>query len=83
MQRRNAWQRLLDVTRVGAVNEHMRSGDHFERLWLLRRCYALRSSYDATGVLTVAEAITHGERLMRLTRWQERRTWSRPSERLA
>jgi len=65
------------------VNERTRSGDLFERLWLLRRCYSLRGSYDATGVLTVAEAIAHGERLMRVARQQERRTWSRPSELLA
>lgn len=65
------------------MNESKRSGDLFERLWLLRRCYSLRGSYDAIGVLTVADAIAHGERLMRLARQQERRTWSRPGERLA
>jgi hypothetical protein len=83
MQRRDMWQRLLDVRRDGAVEESKRSGELFERLWLLRRCYSLRSSYDAVGVLTTADAIAHGERLMRVAHWQERRAWRRPSERLA
>jgi hypothetical protein len=65
------------------VNDSKRSGDLFERLWLLRRCYPLRSPYDAVGTLTIAEAITHGERLMRVAHWQERRAWPRPSGQVA
>ena len=65
------------------MDERKRSGELFERLWLLRRCYSLRSPYDAVGVLTTTDAIAHGERLMRVAHWQERRARRRPIERLA
>jgi len=51
------------------------ASDLFERLWLLRACYPMRSAYDGPGTLTVGQAIDYGERLMRAARWQERRTW--------
>jgi hypothetical protein len=47
----------------------------FERLWLLRACYPMRSAYDDVSTLTIAQAIDHGERLMRAARWHQRRTW--------
>lgn len=52
-----------------------RASDLFERLWLLRACYAMRSAYDDASTLTIAQTIDHGERLMRAARWQQRRTW--------
>ena len=38
----------------------------FERLWLLRQCYPLRSDYDRRSAMTIADAIVHAEQLMRL-----------------
>lgn len=40
----------------------------FERLWLYRQIYRLRRRYDSEPVLSVAEAIAHGERLLRSDR---------------
>jgi hypothetical protein len=57
------------------VGRHERASDLFERLWLLRACYPRRSAYDDSATLTIAQAIDHGERLMRAARWHERRTW--------
>lgn len=37
----------------------------FEQLWLYRQVYHLRRAYDRQTVLTIAEAIAHGERLLR------------------
>lgn len=52
------------------------SSEAFERLWLLRQCYARRSDYDRSSALTVDEAIAFGERLLLLTalhdRWRRR-----------
>jgi hypothetical protein len=59
----------------GSDRRDERSPELFEQLWLLRHCYPLRSAYDAAGSLSVAQAIEHGERLMRQARWQERRQW--------
>ena len=50
------------------------SGEIFEQLLLLRHCYPLRSDYDRTSSLTIAEAVRMGERLLHLVgvhnRWQ-------------
>ena len=48
------------------------SRDTFEGLWLLRACYPYRSDYDARGTLSVNEAITYGEQLMRQVHLKER-----------
>jgi hypothetical protein len=49
-----------------------RSADPFEQLWLLRRCYELRSDYDRRSTLTIDEAIGYAEQLL---------TWFQPRER--
>ena len=41
------------------------SGEIFERLWLLRACYPVRSDYDNRRTMSVDEAIAYGEALMR------------------
>ena len=46
--------------------------DTFERLWLLRACYAMRSEYDSRSAMTVAQAVAYGEQLLRLVRIRER-----------
>jgi len=60
-----------------------RGSDLFERLWLMRACYPMRSAYDAAGTVTIAQAIAHGERLMRAVRWQERRSRPGPTRQAA
>jgi hypothetical protein len=40
------------------------SADLFEHLWLLRRCYEMRSAYDRRSMLSIDETIDYGERLM-------------------
>jgi len=45
----------------------------FEELWLLRACYPHRSDYDTRATLTVGDAISYGEQLLRLMRLQQRR----------
>jgi hypothetical protein len=56
-------------------NRSREQSELFEQLWLLRHCYPLRSAYDADGTLPIDEAIEHGERLMRIGRWDDHRTW--------
>jgi hypothetical protein len=63
----------------GNEESRERPADVFERLLLLRTCYPLRSDFDARGILSVEQAIHHGELLMRRARWQQRRTWPGPS----
>ena len=46
--------------------------ESFEHLLLLRACYGLRSEYDSRATLTITEAITYGEQLLRLIRIRER-----------
>ena len=52
------------------------SGELFEQLLLLRHCYPMRSTYDRRSKLTVEDAITFGERLLRVAltydRWRGR-----------
>jgi hypothetical protein len=57
------------------VRNDERASDLFERLWLLRACYPMRSAYDDAGTLTIAQTIDYAERLMRAARWQQRRAW--------
>jgi hypothetical protein len=47
------------------------SSDLFERLWLLRWCYALRSDYDRRSTLTIDEPIGHAEQLLYWIRVRE------------
>jgi hypothetical protein len=49
------------------MEREQRHREAFERLWLLRRCYSLRSDYDRRSAMTVADAILHGEHLMRIS----------------
>ena len=51
------------------------SGESFEHLWLLRACYPYRSDYDARSLISVNEAITYGEQLLRLMHLRQR--WRR------
>jgi hypothetical protein len=60
-----------------------RPSDLFERLWLLRACYPMRSAFDDTSTLTIVQAIDYGERLMRAARWERRRTWRGPTRQTA
>jgi hypothetical protein len=55
--------------------------DIFEQLFLLRRCYPLRSAYDTQPTLSINEAVDYAERLMRLATIRDRRTgrWRNPA----
>lgn len=42
--------------------------DPFERLWLLRRFYPLRSDYDSRSTMSVDDAVQYAEELLRASR---------------
>jgi hypothetical protein len=54
------------------MDRHESAGESFEQLWLLRASYALRSDYDSRPTITVSQAVSYGEELMRLVRIRER-----------
>jgi hypothetical protein len=47
------------------------SANLFEQLWLLRRCYALRSDYDRSSTLSIDEAVDYAEQLLYWIRVRE------------
>jgi hypothetical protein len=57
------------------------SADLFEQLWLLRRCYAMRSDYDRRSPLTIDDAIGYAEQLLYWIRVRE--PWKRGGMRRA
>jgi hypothetical protein len=67
------------------MQSSQRPGELFERLWLLRRCYPVRSAYDIQPTLSVDAAVEYAERLMRLATIRDGRTgrWSDPARRVA
>jgi len=60
-----------DPRNLGGTKERL--GELFEQLCLLRRCYPLRSDYDARSVLSLDQAIAHGEHLMHMATIRDRR----------